>query len=345
MHSSSHTLATTRANPQSDDVGEQSPSSPQREPAVPPTIRASLKRTLLPFLATVTSSFAVGSTANWEKSEWQGEPVWVSSQGDVRAVVTEKRSRLIYLGSTDGSFNLLNAPLPQVLPSKNNPWPNQGGHRFWLGPQSRWNWPPLTEWEYAAVQDASSAAGVLTLHHAHVNKAYPAVTREYAWEGSCLRCTARWQDNGQSYFGLHVVAVNAPFTITARLEKTEATPAGLVAARMVNPEAPIQLPHPSIEIKGDNATVRSGIQKVKLGFSLQALTIDRPQGWKLSVLPGPSTVATGDAPDQGYLSQVWVGDASNDLAELEQLTPHLKGDASGQCSSTIYIEATPPARR
>jgi hypothetical protein len=41
---------------------------------------------------------------------------------------------------------------------------------------------------------------------------------------------------------------------------------------------------------------------------------------------------------------VWVGDKTNDIAELEQLTPQLKGDASGNCSSTIYIVATPPAR-
>jgi hypothetical protein len=345
MHSRSHTLAPTRAAPQPGDVDRKRSASSQRELGVLPTVRSSLRRTFLLFFATVTSTFAVVSTATWEKSEWQGEPAWVSSQGAVRAVVTEQRSRLIYLGSIDGSFNLLNAPSPQVLPGKNNPWPNQGGHRFWLGPQSRWNWPPLTEWEYAAVQDASSADGVLTLHHAHVNKDYPAITREYAWEGSRLRCTARWRDNGQHYFGLHVVAVNAPFAISARLEKTKDAPVGLVAARMVNPEPPIQLPHPSIEIKGDSALVRSGIKKVKLGFSLQSLSIDRPQGWKLSVLPGPSTVATSDVADQGYLSQVWVGDASNDLAELEQLTPYLKGDASGNCSSTIYIEATTPARQ
>lgn len=62
------------------------------------------------------------------------------------------------------------------------------------------------------------------------------------------------------------------------------------------------------------------------------------------MLPGPSSVATRTCPDQGYLSQVWVGDKTHDLAELEQLTPQLKGDASGNCSSTIYIEATAPTR-
>jgi hypothetical protein len=194
------------------------------------------------------------------------------------------------------------------------------------------------------VENASTEAGVLTLQHAHINKDYPAITREYAWEGNSLRCTARWKDDGRAYFGIHVVAVNTPFVITTHLEKAKDVPSGLVVARMVDPEAPIHLPHPSLTIEGDRATLHGEIKSVKLGFVPQPLTIDRPHGWKLSVQPGPSTVATNDAPDHGYLSQVWVGDKTHNLAELEQLTPQLKGDASGQCSSTIFIEATPPTR-
>jgi hypothetical protein len=289
-------------------------------------------------IMTATASFAI--TATWEKTVWQNEPAWISSQDGVRAVVSEARARLIYLGASDGSFNLLNAPWPQVHPDKNNPWPNQGGHRFWLGPQSRWVWPPPYEWEYSASQDAVVEAGVLILHHTHVNPVYPAITREYAWEGNRMRCTARWQDDGRAYFGIHVVAVNTPFAVTARLEKTKDAPAGLVAAQMAEPEGPILLPHPSIAMDSEHATVRSGIKRVKLGFTSQALAIERPHGWKLSVQPGPNTVAGNSTPDLGYLSQVWVGEKNDDLAELEQLTPYLKGDASGRCSSTIYLEAT-----
>ncbi len=301
-----------------------------------------------PFLffvfAFMPPALVIGSISTWERTSWQGEAAWTSAQNNVRAIVTESRARLIYFGQSDGSFNLLNAPLPLLRPSPDNPWPNQGGHRFWLGPQNRWVWPPPAEWEYAAVQSVIANGAVLTLHHAHVNKDYPALTREYAWDGSRLRCTVRWIDDGHAYFGLHVVAVNTPFVITAQLKKTADVPAGLVVARMVDPEKPIQLPHPSVKIDGDTATIRGEIKQVKLGFTPQALTIDRPKGWKLSVIPGPATVATSDTPDQGYLSQVWVGNPTHDLAELEQLTPTLKADASGHCSSTIYIEATPPAR-
>jgi hypothetical protein len=289
------------------------------------------------FIMTATASFA--TTANWEKTIWQGEAAWISTQDNVRAVVTEARSRLIYLGSSDGAFNLLNAPTP--LPDAGQ---NQGGHRFWLGPQCRWKWPPLKEWEFTPARLVCGRDGMLVLSQPQTNLAYPALTREYAWEGKRLRCTVRWQDNGQAYFGLHIVAINTPVAITVRLEKTKDAPAGLVAARMVDPEPPLHLPHPSITLDGDNATVRSDIKKVKLGFVSQPLTVNRQHGWKLSVMPGPCSTPTSDAPDHGYLSQIWVGDKTNDLAELEQLTPSLKGDASGTCTSTIYIEAIPPAR-
>ena len=99
----------------------------------------------------------------------------------------------------------------------------------------------------------------------------------------------------------------------------------------------------SISIDGECATVRTGIKVAKLGFPSQPLVTGRAGGWRLCVAPGTSTVATSEAPDHGYLSQLWVGDASHDIAELEQITPVLKGDASGCCSSTIYIEALPPS--
>lgn len=285
----------------------------------------------------------VSANSGWEKTVWRGEAAWSSTQGAVRAVVSEVRSRLIYLGSPDGGSNVINAPYPQVLPDGKGGWPNQGGHRFWLGPQSHWKWPPLPEWEYSSAVRTIADGPVLTLHERHDDLSYPGIIREYAWEGSRLRCTARWLDNGRPCFGLHVVPVDVPFSVTVRLQKTPAIPAGAVLAQMINPEPPLTLPHPSVEVVGDKATVRSGIKVVKLGFAPQALTITRPNGWMLSVLPGPNRGVALDVPDQGYLSQVWVGGPESNLAELEQLSPYLHGDRNGQCGSTIYLEVTPPA--
>lgn len=282
--------------------------------------------------------------AAWDKTAWRGEPAWTSVHDGVRAIVSESRSRVIYLGAEDGSLNLLNAPWPQVLPTAERPWPNQGGHRFWLGPQHRWVWPPPSEWEYCAARSAAVQKGVLTLVHEQVDTRYPALVRHYAWEGPRLRCTVCWPDDGGRYFGLHVVAVDAPVAVPVRLEPRPDVPAGVVAARMVEPEPPVQLPHAALATDGERAVIHSGRQKVKFGFTPQTLAIARPGGWTLAVHPGPCTEVDGAPPDHGYLSQVWVGDGNVDLAELEQLTPPLKGDASGFCSSTIFIEAAPPAR-
>jgi hypothetical protein len=280
------------------------------------------------------------SSAVWSRTIWRGETAWSSECGGIGAIVSEARSRLIHLGAPDGSCNLLNAPWPRVSPDENNPWPNHGGHRFWLGPQHRWGWPPPSEWEYAPAMEALVDGAVLSLHHARIDPAYPALAREYAWEGNRLRCTARWADDGRPYFGMHVVAVDAPFAITARLGPCAAFPSGLVAARMADPVVPLQLPHPAISMDEGLATVQAGIREVKLGFVPQSLTLERAGGWSLSVIPGPCGGIPGEMPDHGYLSQVWVGDGSANFAEIEQVTPLLQGDASGKCSSTIFIEAS-----
>jgi hypothetical protein len=258
-------------------------------------------------------------------------------------VVTEARSRLIYMGSMDGALNLLNAPYPQARATDKDPSPNQGGHRFWLGPQRRWKWPPLSEWEYSPAAEARAEGSVLILVEFRRDLSYPEVAREYAWEGGRLRCTARWRDDGRPYFGMHVVPVDTPISVTARLAAWDEVPSGAVAAQMVSPEPELELPQPSIAVDGTTATVRSGIKVAKVGFAPQALTVSRPRGWTLSVQPGPFEGVALGAPDKGYLSQVWVGSSKDSLAELEQLTPYLRGDANGRCASTIFIEATAPS--
>lgn len=278
----------------------------------------------------------------WRKTTWHHEQAWASSQGAVLAVVSEARSRLIYLGAGDGSFNLLSAPVPAATPQSEKDSPNWGGHRFWLGPQKRWVWPPLTEWEHAAPASVRCEGGVLILTHQQSDASYPVITREYAWEGSKLRCTAKWKDDGRPYFGMHVVAVNTPFQVTATRRVWSELPEGIVDVQMDAPRASGLLPNPAIQVKSDKVTLTAGLRVVKAGFPPQTLETSRPGGWKIAVSPGPNEGVPITSPDFGYLSQVWVGESHVDLAELEQLTPYLLGDAKGDCASTIYISATAP---
>lgn len=280
----------------------------------------------------------------WQPSQWHGEEARVSDRNGVRAVVSLARTRLIYLGAVDGSLNLLDAPVPAAQPANASDSPDWGGHRFWLGPQKRWVWPAPLEWEHAAAAEVSERDGVLVVAHQRNDPAYPALLREYAWEGARLRCTVRWKSDGRPYFGMHVVAVNTPFAITARRVVWDEVPEGIVDVQMTGAVVRGLLKHPAITARAETVNIVAGHQMAKVGFVVQTLAVERPQGWRLAVHPGPHTGLALESPDKGYLSQVWVGDATVPLAELEQLTPYLLGDAEGNCSSTIFVEATPPAR-
>lgn len=282
---------------------------------------------------------ALASSTAWEKCSWNGETAWSSSCDKTLAVVTLDRSRLIYLGALDGSLNLLSAPIPAAAPKSASDSPNWGGHRFWLGPQKRWVWPPLPEWEHLAAESVQVQGGILRVQHKRLNPEYPAILREYAWENGKLRCTARWKDDGRPYFGMHVVAVNTPFVITTRRVAWSEVPEGVVDVQMDAPRNTGVKGHPAIKFGEGSATITAGIQMLKSGYVPQALTTERPLGWKISVEPGPNEGIAITSPDFGYLSQIWVGASHVDLAELEQLTPYLIGGRDGWCSSTIYIQA------
>lgn len=277
----------------------------------------------------------------WQETRWRGEPAWTSTCGTVRAIVTEARQRLIYLGCTDGTQNLLNAPPPR--PDAQDPWANQGGHRFWLGPQKRWVWPPVADWEYSAAQAVQLEHDCLMLQQPRRNPAYPAITREYVWADHQLRCTARWTDPQGAFFGMHVVAVDLPMTSSAQLVRSRDVPLGLVNVEMDHAATEGFLPHPAVTLDRDRVTLQSGAKLLKAGFFSQPLTVERAAGWRLSVLPGPHEGTVGAMPDHGYLSQIWVGGPEYDFAELEQLTPHLRSEHTSTCASTIFLAALPPS--
>jgi len=293
---------------------------------------------LLTFLFTVV----VGRAATWQKTTWNDEPAWVAANGAQEAIVSEARSRVIYFGAISGDHNLLSAPVPKAAPTAKVFAPNWGGHRFWLGPQSRWGWPPNADWEFSATQMAEATGPELILHEVHRDTRYPAIERIYVWEGDRLRCTARWREGDKPYYGIHIIAIDTPAEVAPRLASWEHVPLGLVGIHFDNPDALKPLPHAAVVVKNGQAEIKSGIAMGKFGFYPQTLSVQRGD-WTLLVQNGPVQGTPIESPDFGYLTQVWVGDAHSTFCELEQITPLLLPDEHGWCGSTIYLQAKRPA--
>lgn len=293
-----------------------------------------------PFSLSASSSpVPLPAGQGWQQTRWRDEAAWSSTCGAVQAIVSEARQRLIYLGAADGTQNLLNAPA--TAPADNQS--NRGGHRFWLGPQKRWKWPPVADWEYSAAHAVQLQHNSLVLQHPQQDPDYPAITREYAWVDHQLRCTTRWIDPLGEFFGMHVIAVDVPMAGSAQLVRCPQVPLGLIHVQIDDAATGGFLPHPAVALVGDRAIVHSGEAPLKLGFVRQPLTIDRAAGWRLSVQPGPHHGTVGHLPDHGYLTQVWVGGPEYDFAELEQLTPYLRSEGPVACASTLFLAAIPPA--
>lgn len=309
--------------------------------------RAASLLLLLFSMITATAASTAGADAPagaaWTETQFLGAPAWQSRQGAQLAIVSVARCRLLYLGAADGSRNLLSAPATPPPQDADNQAPNWGGHRFWLGPQARWVWPPLTDWEFTAAASVRVDGPTLILQHPAANKAYPALTREYAWEGQRLRCTVRWRDDSRAYYGMHVVAVDAPAEVHASLSPTPSAPEGAVGVRIDGYDTSGVLAHPAVTVSGAALTLRSGSPRnAKLGLVPQPITCTRRGGWTLVMSPGPSTGTPIGTSDAGHLTQVWVGQPAAAFAELEQLSPLLLGGKDGNCSSTCYLQALSP---
>lgn len=290
------------------------------------------------FIFAVLLAPTVVAAQSWQKTTWNDEPAWVAKNGAQEAVVSETRSRVIYIGPVSGEQNLLSAPVPKAAPTAKISAPNWGGHRFWLGPQSRWGWPPNADWEFSAAQSVKVAGDKLLLTEVHHDLRYPAIERTYAWEGERLRCTARWRAGDKPYYGMHVVAIDVPAEIEASLAAWEDVPFGLVGVRGDHPNAANPLPHPAVVVKDGRAAIKTGIAVGKFGFYPQTLSVKRGD-WTLLVHNGPIEGTPIESPDFGYVTQLWVGDARATFCELEQITPFLLPDAEGWCGSTIYLQA------
>jgi len=251
--------------------------------------------------------------ATWAPLTWNGEPAWASASQGWRAVVSIARGRLMHFGPDGTDLNLLLAPGSRANRNR------LGGHRLWLGPQATWskNWPPPEAWEYREPETVTQAAGVLRLAMPATGDDWPQLTRTYHWDGPALVCGAEFSGGTRPAQFVQILQVPATVRVAVASRPEPDFPAGYVrlapfAARFEEPPAVTRTNH-SLALRHTGAVV-------KLGFRPQALT-GRIGGFELRVSRGGQTGQTAGDPDEGFHTQVYLSEANEAFAELEQLSP------------------------
>jgi len=276
---------------------------------------------------------AAAPAADWHRTAWQGEKAWKSTSSGWTAIVSEERSRLVSLAESDHGENLLYVSTKAAV--------SWGGHRCWLGPQSKWKkgWPPSDDWEASAAAHVKAAGSLLTITHPHSDSSYPRLIRSYQWRRGVLHCNLIWQ--GGCHHAIHILQVPRWSVIHLQRAISKAFPLGYGMPPVFGPVETLD----DVAIKpdvgradGDRMELRHANLAEKIAVAPQELTADIGN-YQLKMRPGAVSGVTAAAPDHGLLTQVFVGDLENSFIELEQLSRYVK---DGRAASEILIE---PSRK
>ena len=286
----------------------------------------------------MTSGFTMERV--WKEIEWRGEPAWESAASGWRAVVSAGRARLVHFGPVDSGHNLLHEVEVAEPFREGGPFPDWGGHRFWLGPQKSWEWPPHPDWEYSAAADIRILEDRLVVVMRDSDGLHPGLVREYFWLAGRLGCRVSWSDTDRPYYAMHVFAVPATTRVRVRPIPTVDVPLGFVRVTWDFPERPGSLP-PGAETGPDGRLVlRPAATASKLGFPPQELEGDSEVG-RLVISPAVTTGRVIHPPDAGFLTQAWICPEGGAFIELEQISPYLLPE-NGPASSLVFLDGIGP---
>lgn len=255
----------------------------------------------------------------WEATTWNGERAFVAVARDWRAIVSVERGRLVYFGPAADERNVLFAPATRGDPAG---W---GGHRVWLGPQADWagGWPPATAWERAAAAEVAIRGPALVLTLPPSGGGWPDVVREYFWEDETLHCRARFSGGRRPAQFIHILQVRPEVVVTLQARPTPTVPRGYVQlhlGRTPSPQAVFPLPPHVSGSSGSERQLRFLNRTEKLGFVAQPI-VGELGPIALEVGRGAAAGRVVSTPDEGYVTQVYLGSGENQLIELEQLSP------------------------
>jgi hypothetical protein len=278
----------------------------------------------------------VACRGDWQKAIWKDETAWLSDSGEWRAVVSENRARLIYLGPRDVPANLLYVP---ESAEENRP---RGGHIFWLGPQSEWKgkwgaWPPPEEWEQQAAHSAKVEGNWLRLTMPRPDEKLPQLERAYGWKDGRLLCRVSWAE-GTGYFqGIQIIQL--PPEAKVRAERLAQTPPGFVRFDTKGKQSfqPETLGPDTRLLSDEFVELATGAEPTKFGFLPQTLRA-QVGDLTLEMGRGPMEGSEVNSPDRGFESQVYFGGTKYPFVEIEQLTPRLLTTTDRENSFTIWLK-------
>ena len=255
----------------------------------------------------------------WRETRWNDERAHVATAGEWEAIVSTDRGRLVYFGKAGGADNLLFAPTARKA---REGW---GGHAVWLGPQTSWteNWPPPRAWEASAAASAIIEDDRLVLTMPDAGEDWPRLVRVYRWFEGRLHCEARVSGGTRDAQIIHVMRVPSDWVVDLEAKASEETPQGYVQlhlGRTPDPMRRFEEP-PQVSRTKAGVTLRHTNQMEKVGFTPQPI-VARRGAMRLVVDRGRSEGPfVGAIPDEGFVTQVYLGSGRSPLIELEQLSP------------------------
>lgn len=276
----------------------------------------------------------------WEPTTWCGEPAYAATSAGWRAIVSVERGRLVAFGpAADAGPNLLHSPATRTDPAG---W---GGHRVWLGPQDTWpgGWPPAKAWEYSAPARIEADGARLMLELPPSGTDWPDVRREYEWDGDALHCRVTARGGRRPAQIIQIIQVVPDAVVSARVKADERAPRGYVQlhlGRHPSPQPAFARPAHVTELRDGALELRFINRTEKLGFAAQTLSA-RIGDIALDVSGGATSGRTRSTPDDGYVTQVYLGSGENQLIELEQLSPLFEPGAEARFEMVLRARRAP----
>ena len=270
----------------------------------------------------------------WSTVTWHGERAYELVTPQWCAIVSVERARLVHFGPANaGARNLLLEAEPR---GSRMGW---GSHRVWLGPQALWGWPPPDAWERSAAERVTVSGNRLELLMPAAGDGYPRFTRIYEPAGDRLACRVAVAAGGtRSVQVMQILQTPADTKVELRTAPSAKWPRGYFrVGGAVGPNMRPDLPLPAgvEEVAGGVVMAMAG-KSDKLAFPPQTL-VARIGGYRLSLACGESRGPEVATPDDGFYTQVYIGNPQGPVVEIEQFSPQWQAGAAGEFSMYVSL--------